>query len=144
MCVRETPAVALCETPAAAFDYWNKAVAPHIDPEKEHLVVLLLNTRHHIKGHVIVGMGTLNSTLTSPREVFRPAIVGAAFAIILMHNHPSGDPTPSDCDRRITRQISEVAKLMMIPLRDHVIAGNPALTPPGTPAYFSFREAGLI
>jgi DNA repair protein RadC len=135
----ETPA-ASCSTPEESVAYWNANIAPNIDGEKEHLVVLMLDTKLKLKGHVFVSIGTLNECLASPREIFRPLIVGACHSFILMHNHPSGDATPSDADRRMTMRIKECANLMQINLLDHVVVGK---TGHATP-HFSFRSAGVI
>ena len=86
-------------------------------------------------------MGSLNEALAHPREIFRAAILAGAYALILMHNHPSGDPSPSDADRRLTKNIREAASILQINLLDHVIVGSPGM---GRPAYFSFREVGIL
>src|SRR5262245_15174284 len=82
----------ICDTPDRAADYWKTHVAkhPYFNAECECFVVLLLNTRRKIKGHHLVSIGTLDTILVHPREVFRLAIVAAASAIVIMHNHPSG------------------------------------------------------
>ena len=135
--VRESEALPTeCTTPSQSAAYWRAEIAPHIDPEKEHLVVLLLNTKCKIKGHVIISIGSVNECLAHPREIFRPLIVGAAHSFVLMHNHPSGDPTPSDADRRLTTRIKECASLIQINFLDHVIIG--------TDMQFSFRETGVL
>src|SRR5689334_1564100 len=79
----------LCDTPDAAANYWRLHVAthPYFNPECECLVVLLLNTRRRVKGHQLVTIGTLDTMLVHPREVFRGAVVAAAAAIVLLHNH---------------------------------------------------------
>jgi DNA repair protein RadC len=77
-----------------------------------------------VKGHQLVTTGTLDSTLVHPREVFRAAVVSSASAIVLMHNHPSGDPTPSDADIQVTRQLVRAGEVMNIKVLDHVIMGN--------------------
>lgn len=100
--------------------------------------ILALNSQHHlIEGApVVVSRGILNSSLVHPREVFIPAILARAAAVILCHNHPSGDPTPSTDDRAVTKQLVAAGKLLDIPVHDHVIIG-------GT-RYSSFAEAGLL
>ncbi len=108
---------------------------------RESLRVLLLNTRHRLLRVEEISLGTINETLAHPREVFRPAILHSAAAIILAHNHPSGDATPSDADRRLTTRLAEAALLLQIKFVDHVIVGVPR---PGQAGYFSFREAGLL
>lgn len=130
-----------CHQPAHCAAYWRTAIAPHIDGEKEHLIVLLLNAKSRLKGHALVSMGSLNETTAHPREIFRPVIAAAAYAFILMHNHPSGDPAPSDADRRFTSRLGEGARILSINLLDHVIVGTPS---PGTVGHFSFRESGLL
>src|SRR5688572_19121340 len=104
--LRECPtpeAMQLCDTPQIAADYWQAhiAKAPYFNPECECFVVLLLNTRRRIRGHHLVSIGTLDSILVHPREVFRVAVVSSAAAILLMHNHPSGEPTPSESDIKV-------------------------------------------
>ena len=84
----------------------------------------------------LVSTGTQSATLVHPREVFRLAIAEGAAGIILVHNHPSGDPTPSADDRAITRQLVDAGKLLDIPVYDHVVIGNGR--------YVSFAEAGLL
>ena len=91
--------------------------------QRETLQVLLLDGKHRLLRHVTVSVGTLTSSLVHPREVFRPAIRHAAAALILVHNHPSGDPEPSLEDIRVTRRILETGSLLGIPLLDHVIIG---------------------
>jgi DNA repair protein RadC len=94
--LRECPlpdAMPLCDTPDRAAEYWRTHVVNHpaFNPDVECFVALLLNTRRRIKGHVLISTGTLDTLLVHAREVFRPAIVAAASAIIIMHNHPSGE-----------------------------------------------------
>src|ERR1700756_3002252 len=103
--VRECVATETCDTPDRAAEYW-KANIPQsdwFDAAKEALVVLILNTRRRIIGHNLVTLGLLDTCYAHPREVFRPAIVAAGSAVVLMHNHPSGDPTPSEADIKVTR-----------------------------------------
>ncbi|HTB63717.1 MAG TPA: JAB domain-containing protein [Opitutales bacterium] len=116
-----------CATPNDASAYWRLHVAtnPYYDPEIECAAVLFLNRKHRVKGHQFLSMGTVNSTMVHPREVFRAAIVACAAGIVLMHNHPSGDPSPSPADIKITRELVEAGKLLGIELIDHVVIGNP-------------------
>ena len=88
-------------------------------------------------------MGTATATLAHPREVFRVAVLASAVAIVCIHNHPSGDPSPSAADVAITRQLHEAGNLMEIELLDHLIIGNQEDDPNGR-GYFSFREAGRL
>jgi DNA repair protein RadC len=89
----------------------------------ECFVALLLNARRRIKGHVLISTGTLDTILVHPREVFRPAIIGAACSLIVMHNHPSGDPSPSEADIRAIRDLIRAGQLLKIEVLDHVIVG---------------------
>jgi DNA repair protein RadC len=107
----------------------------------ESLRVLLLDTRHGLLESQEISRGNLNESIAHPREIFRPAIAKGAYAIAVVHNHPSGDPTPSEADRRLTRRLAEAGTLLQIPLLDHVIIG--AKISENSP-YFSFREAGLL
>ncbi|MBX7208544.1 MAG: hypothetical protein K1X78_09550 [Verrucomicrobiaceae bacterium] len=124
--------------PSDALAYWQKHIAttPQFNPDCECVVVLLLNTKLRVKGHQVVSVGTLNEAMAHPREVFRVAVMGAACAIVLMHNHPSGETDPSSADRALTRRIREAGEILRIEVHDHVIVGHQR--------YFSFRESGLL
>ena len=93
----------ICDTPDTAADYWRMHIAthPYFDSERECLAIILLNARRRVKGHQLVTIGTMDTVLVHPREVFRVAVVGCAAAIVLMHNHPSGDPAPSEADNPV-------------------------------------------
>jgi len=106
------------------------------DEVKEKFVVVILNTSNCVQAIEIVTQGVLNSSLVHPREVFRPAIVFSAASIIVCHNHPSGNPEPSQEDIVITKQIVEAGKIVGIPVYDHVIFTNDR--------YTSFVERGLL
>jgi DNA repair protein RadC len=108
---------------------------------KESLRVILLDARHHLLRVEQVALGSLNESVAHPREIFEPAVRFSAFAMIVVHNHPSGDPTPSDADHRLTRRLAEAAQILQIGLLDHVIIGTPA---EGRPAYCSFKEMGVL
>jgi DNA repair protein RadC len=142
--INETPGTAKITRADVAIEYWHNKIAASswYDGDKEMLVVLLLDTRHNVIAHNLVSLGSLNETVAQPREIFRPAIVGAAYALVVMHNHPSGDPQPSEADRRLTRRIAEAGTLLQMPLVDHVIVGKQR--DPEKAPYFSFREAGLL
>lgn len=116
----------ICDNPDIAAEYWRLHVQsnPYFDPERECLVVVMLNTRKWIKGHQLVTIGTMDTLLVHPREIFRAAVVSSAAAILLLHNHPSGDPTPSEADIRITRDLMRAGQLLKIEVLDHVIIGN--------------------
>jgi DNA repair protein RadC len=128
----------LCDTPQKAADYWRLIIAPTptFNPECECFVVLMLNTRRRVRGHQLVTIGTLDTLLVHPREVFRGAIIAGAAAIILMHNHPSGEPTPSEADVKLTRDLIRAGQLIKIEILDHVIVGNPN--------HCSLRELGYF
>ena len=90
----------------------------------ERLGILLLDTRHRLLREHILSVGGLDGTLASPRDVFRSAIAAGAAAVVLFHNHPSGDPTPSDDDRTLTRRLAQAGDIVGIPLLDHVILAD--------------------
>lgn len=92
--------------------------------DREHFVILLLDVRSHLLGIHTVSIGTLNMAVISPREVFKAAILGNAAAIVLGHNHPSGDTTPSPEDYHITEQLKQAGKLLDIDVLDHIIVGS--------------------
>jgi len=126
MRVRECVATDLLDTPERAAAYWRNNIpgADWFDPAKEAVVVLILNTRRRIIGHNLVTLGCLDTCYIHAREVFRPAIVAAGAAVVLMHNHPSGDPTPSDGDIKATRDLIKAGQLLKIELLDHVIVAD--------------------
>ena len=113
----------ICETPNHAADYWRMHIEthPYFDRERECLIVLFLNVRKRVKGHQLLTMGTMDTMLIHAREVFRAAIVTSASAIILMHNHPSGDPSPSDADIKVTRDLIRAGQLLKIEVIDHIV-----------------------
>jgi len=92
--------------------------------DREHCVALLLDNRHQVIGIHTVSIGTLNASLVHPREVFKAAIVVGSAAIILGHNHPSGDPTPSTEDLALTSRMKQAGELLGIPVLDHVVIGE--------------------
>ena len=94
------------------------------DLPQEEFHALLLNTRHRVIREVAVTRGILDASLIHPREVFRTAVVEGAAGIILVHNHPSGDATPSPEDRAVTRQLAEAGRALGIPVLDHVVIGD--------------------
>jgi len=107
----------------------------------ESLRVILLDTRYRLLHIEEVSLGSLNESIAHPREIFRPALTYSAHAVIVVHNHPSGDPSPSQTDHSLTRRLAEAAELLQIKLLDHIIIGAPS---EGSPAYFSFKEAGVL
>lgn len=107
----------------------------------ESLRVVLLDTRYQLIRVEQVSSGSVNESIAHPREVFRPAMLASAYAVIVVHNHPSGDPAPSQADHSLTRRLAEAAELLQIKLLDHIIVGAPA---EGREPYFSFKEAGVL
>jgi DNA repair protein RadC len=112
-------------------------------PLQESFWVIFLNRRNAAMGRQMISLGTLTCTLVHPREVLRSAIVASAAAILVAHNHPSGDPAPSAADIQLTRQLREACVAVDIPMLDHIIVGERDGDPMGK-GYYSFREAGLI
>lgn len=106
----------------------------HLD--REHFCVLLLNTKHQVMARETVSVGTLNTSVVHPRELFKSAIRRSASAIILVHNHPSGDPTPSREDVEVTRRMQEAGKIVGIEILDHIIIGDMK--------HVSFKAKGMI
>lgn len=106
------------------------------DRERERFLALCLNSRNELIRELVVSIGSLNASIVHPREVFKPALACAAASIVIAHNHPSGDPTPSREDREVTRVLADAGRLLDIGLHDHVIVG--------ADSYYSFRDAGLL
>src|SRR5436190_23172625 len=102
----------------------------------------MLNTRRRILGHHLVATGTLDTILVHPREVFRAAVIMASAALILAHNHPSGDPAASEADIKVTRDMIRAGQLIKIEVLDHVIIGQPS--PERTRDNCSLRESGYF
>ncbi len=92
--------------------------------DREHLIALLLDTRNHVNAVNLISMGTLNNSLVHPREVFKAAILANTNRIILVHNHPSGDPTPSRADIEITKRLIKAGKILDIGILDHIVLGD--------------------
>ncbi|MEI6872352.1 MAG: DNA repair protein RadC [Verrucomicrobiota bacterium] len=108
---------------------------------KESLRVVLLDTRYQLMRVEEISRGTVNESIAHPRDIFCPVFTAAAYAFILVHNHPSGDPAPSEADRRLTTRLSEAARLLQVQLLDHVILGT---ADNGRAPWFSFKQTGLI
>ncbi len=108
----------------------------------ETFQVLLLNTRRRLIRVEPISQGTLDTILVHPREVFKPAIAANAAAVVLTHNHPSGDPTPSEADIKVTRDLIRAGQLLKIEVLDHVIIGR--ATPERSKDYVSLRELGYF
>ena len=110
------------------------------DLAQESFHVLALNTKNCLINRILVSMGLVDTSLVHPREVFRQSVMQNAAAIVLAHNHPSGDPTPSAEDIRITRQMIEAGRILGIAVQDHVIIGRESESQKG---FISLRESGL-
>lgn len=106
----------------------------HLD--REHFVVLLLDTKNQFLHQETISVGSLNASIVHPRELFKHAIIKSAAAVILVHNHPSGDPTPSTEDLLITKRLAEVGELMGITVLDHIIIGDQK--------YYSLKRQGKM
>ena len=92
--------------------------------KQEKVIAIYLNIKNEIIAHKTIFIGTLNASTTHPRDIYREALNLSAASLIIIHNHPSGDPTPSENDIKFTKQIEETGKIMSIPLIDHIIFGN--------------------
>lgn len=110
-------------TPDGALTLVRPLLSGH---DRERGILVALDTRHRVIGTSLVSIGTAAHTFLSPREVYRDALLVGASAIIVAHNHPSGDPTPSDDDRRITQRLARAGETLGVDLLDHVIVGDPA------------------
>jgi DNA repair protein RadC len=133
------------DTPEAAFHYWQAYVAKdeRFNPEQESMVCIMLNTRRRPLGHVNLSQGTKDTLLVHPGEVFRAAVIASAAAIILIHNHPSGDPTPSEADIKVTRDLIRAGQLLKTDVLDHVVVGSFKL-PQMDRQWCSLRELGYF
>ena len=120
-------------SPRQVFDYFHHEFR---DARKEYFLALLLDGKNRITRRVQISEGSLNQSLVHPREVFSPAVKESAAAVILVHNHPTGDPAPSSEDIAITRRLREAGELMGIRVLDHIIIGDGE--------YLSFVERGLL
>ena len=106
------------------------------DPNKEFFMALYLNTKNGVLKQEVISIGSLNANIVHPREIFKTACMISASSIIVAHNHPSGDPTPSREDIEITKKLHEAGKMMGIELLDHVIIGYDR--------YYGFKESGQL
>ena len=132
----------LGDTPECLHEYWRQQVeqSPKFNPCVENLVIAFLNTRRRITGHMVLTNGTLDTLLVHPREVYHAAILHNAAAIVMMHNHPSGDPTPSEADIKVTRDLIRAGQLLKIEMLDSIVIGHRANTPP----FASLRALGYF
>lgn len=103
---------------------------------KEKLLLAMFDAKSSLLGDKVISVGTVTNSLVSPREIFLEALEYQAVHIVLLHNHPSGDPTPSEADKRVTERVTESGRILGIALADHIIIGDNS--------YISFREKGLL
>lgn len=113
-----------------------KPIFAELDADKEHFVILALNNKNRINGYKLISTGTLTASLIRPGDVYRAALHLAAAAVVFVHNHPSGDPAPSQEDVEITRRLKECGETLAIRVLDHVI--------PGADRYYSFSDRGFF
>jgi len=119
--------------PRQIFEHYHAGLR---DLKREVFCVVLLDARHRIMADEVVSEGSLTQSIVHPREVFLPAVRESAGAVVLVHNHPSGDPSPSDEDVAVTRRLVHASEVLGIRILDHVVVGDGC--------YASFREAGLL
>jgi DNA repair protein RadC len=136
MMVKETATNILITTPEAIYEVFKDSAKL----AQETFSIATLNAKNKIIGEHLITIGIVNSSLVHPRECFRPAILDGATSIILSHNHPSGDTTPSSEDIKITRQLISAGEILGIKVIDHVIIGDKDLSRDG---FLSLRESGL-
>lgn len=107
-----------------------------VSKEQEHFVVFFLNTKNRVIGRKVISIGTLNTSFAHPREVFRAAIENGSASIICVHNHPSGDPSPSHDDIEVTKRLMEAGRIIGIDVLDHVIVAKDG--------WVSLKERGIV
>ena len=129
----------LLDTPDAIADLLREECRPYA---VEHFFAILLNTRRRLIRKIHLTNGTLDAAIVHPRDVFRQAVAANASAVVLVHNHPSGDPTPSKADISVTRDLVRAGQLLKIEVLDHVILGK--RSPECERDYFSMKENGYI
>lgn len=139
--LQEDPEAAVCfDAPEVVARHFH-TLTPGLEIEK--FWTLCLDRKNRLIRRIEVTSGTATSSLVHPREVFRDAIRLSASAVIVAHNHPSGDPAPSRADIQVTRQLREAAQVIGIDLLDHIVLGNRKADPQGL-GFYSFNDAGLL
>ena len=135
---RERASLETLDCPAAIHEVFAPQLAhlPH-----ESLRLALLDTRLRATRFETLSQGTVNETVAHPRDILQPVLLHRGYGFVLVHNHPSGDPSPSRADRELTRRVAEAANLMQVRFLDHLIVGRPSKV---HDSYFSFAEAGLL
>ena len=119
-----------------AEDVYNHFVDILMEKKKEHFYALLLDSKNRVISEELISVSTLNASMIHPREVFNPAIKMSSNALILVHNHPSGDCTPSEKDKEVTKTLAEVGKLVGVSVLDHIIIGRNQ--------FISLKEDGVV
>jgi len=117
-------------------DIFTRYAPRYYTVDREHFVVLLLDSKNALIRENLISVGSLSTSVVHPREVFRPAVQDSAAAVLFLHNHPSGDPTPSHEDRECTQRLFRSGKILGIRVLDHVVIGHDD--------FFSFADAGLL
>ena len=135
---REELQIVSLETPELIYKHFSPQLAYLA---QEQVVVAVLDTRLRHVSTTVVSVGTVNESNAHPREILRPVITRGGYGFVLIHNHPSGDASPSRADELITRRLVDAAELMQLRFLDHVIIGKPGL---GREPFFSFRQSGLV
>lgn len=123
----------VCRNPSTAADLFRAYIG---DSDREHMVAIFLDTQNRFIGVHTIAVGTVDYCVVNPREVFKAALLCNATSLLLAHNHPSGEPTPSQDDIRLTRDLKKAAELLDIELMDHIVVGEAR--------YASFLELGLL
>jgi DNA repair protein RadC len=113
-----------------------RSIYQTLDADKEHFLLLAMNNKNRVNGFKVISTGSLTASLVHPREVWRAALHLCAAAVVLLHNHPSGDPAPSPEDQELTRRLKETGDMLGIRVLDHVVLGNERV--------FSFSDRGLL
>lgn len=126
------------DTPELIHDFFGPQMR-HLS--QEQVLCATVDSRLHHMGTTLVSVGTVNAAMAHPREVLRPVITRGAYGFVLIHNHPSGDPSPSSADHLMTQTMLEAANLMQVKFLDHVIIGKSS---PGREGFYSFRSSGVI
>ncbi len=139
-----TKSLVILDNPESLVEYARTYLltSSHWRPRVENFACVFLNTRRRAIGHSVISTGTMDTLLVHPREVFYTAIELNASALIMLHNHPSGDSTPSDSDIRVTRELMRAGQLLKIDVIDHIILGVPSAHAGNARGYTSLRELG--
>jgi DNA repair protein RadC len=130
---RRLRAGALIRSPSDVYHHFHPNLR---DAKQEHFLVILLDARHRVLRSEMISQGTLTASLVHPREVFRPALRNAAAALVLVHNHPSGDPTPSAEDREVTARLASAGEILGVRVLDHIVVAERG--------FCSLREQGEL